>query len=231
MPIPIYPHPGNRPLRSASFESDKRLSSLLSSVFAEGAILNMVMTSPYTSLRTHTHGMVKGSLFGARGGSCSCDPCDCNPCHCGDALPPNLPLWRVSGCFIREGHVGETDLAHLILLSVALPGEENAASIWEEILLVDQRATPAQIDALLDLFDDSLESMPAEIETRPQTRRAVYRVSIVYIPDDQRPLLRVSATDEQMVLLRAAEDEPIARSHHWIYDGPMAPRGDLDLHF
>lgn len=187
----------------------------------------MVMTP--LSLVLRTHNVLQGRFFGARGGSCSCDPCDCNPCHCGDALPPNFPLWRVSGCVLDKGMLGETDLSQLVLLSLAQPCQEPYSTTWEEILLVESRATPGQIEALLAIFDDSLESMPAEINTYTRTRRAVYRVPIDYTPDERRPLLHVHVIPEQLIQVRAGQNQQTSWPREWIYQGPMALREPLRL--
>ncbi len=185
----------------------------------------MVLLPIQTVRRTQT--VVKGTLFGARGGSCSCDPCDCNPCKCGDSVAPNPPLWRVSGCVIEEGSVGDTDLAHLVLLSLALP---RADGVWEEILLVEKRTTPEQIAGLLALFEGELESLPAEIGLLPRSRRAVYRVPLNYRPDATRPLLCVMLVREQIIQVRASETDGQSWPRKWIYDGPMALRGGFEQH-
>ncbi len=171
--------------------------------------------------------VVKGMLFGVRGGSCSCDPCDCNPCQCGDAITPNPPLWRVSGCAIEEGWVGETDLSHLVLLSLAQPRDTGE---WEEILLVENRATAEQIAGLLRVFEQELESLPAEVGPLPPTRRAVYRVPFDYRPDAARPFLRVALTQDQMTQVRASERDGESWPRAWTYEGPMALRGEIVLH-
>lgn len=188
----------------------------------------MVMTP--SSLVLRTSAVLQGRFFGARGGSCSCDPCDCNPCHCGDALPPNFPLWRVSGCVLHQSALGDIDLSQLVLLSLAQPCREPFSANWEEILLVAHSATPRQIEALLTIFDDGLESMPAEIETYTRTSRAVYRAPIDYTPDERRPLLRVQVIPEQLVQVRAGQNQQSSRPREWIYNGPMALREPLSLH-
>lgn len=180
----------------------------------------MVLVSPQTVSGKQT--AVKGMLFGARGGSCSCNPCDCNPCHCGDSVAPNPPLWRVSGCVIAEGRVGETDLSHLVLLSLAQPRADGA---WEEILLVEERVTPEQIAGLLAIFEEELGSLPAEIGPLPRARRAVYRVPLDYHPDAARPLLRVTLAHASLTCVRPNEKEESALPREWSYDGPMALRG------
>lgn len=184
------------------------------------------------SLHSARHGSVavQGRFFGARSGSCSCDPCDCNPCKCADAVAPNLTLWRVSGCALHKGHVGETDLAQLVLFSLAQASGAAVDAPWSETLLIDQRATPAQVEALLTLFDEGLDSWPAEIERPAPARRAVYLVPINYTPAEQRPHLQVAVTSQQLTLVRAGEDPSSASPHEWIYDGPMALREPFHLH-
>lgn len=165
--------------------------------------------------------VVKGSFFGARGGSCSCNPCNCNPCHCGDAAFPNPPLWRVSGCAIEEGQAGTIDLAHLVVLALSLPrGEEDGS--WEEVLLLDRRATPEQQAVLLALFDDELDSLPAELGPQPRVRRAAYSTDLVYQAHATRPHLHIDLMPATLTLVRAGEKNERAWSPVWSYDGPMA---------
>ncbi len=182
----------------------------------------MILLTTQDVIRKHV--IMRGTFFGARGGSCSCDPCDCNPCRCGDAVTPNTPLWRVSGCVIDEGMVGETNLAHLVLLSLAQPREEGENAEWEEILLVDSSVTREQLAALLAIFEEELESLPTEIGPLPRYQRAVYRVPLAYTPDEKRPLLRVGLTPDQTVQVRASEKYGQSYPRARIYDGPMAVR-------
>jgi hypothetical protein len=172
-----------------------------------------------------TQAAVKGVLFGARGGSCSCDPCDCNPCKCGDSVASNPPLWRVSGCAIKEGSVGQADMTHLVLLSLAQP---RADGTWEEILLVEKQATVEQVAGLLALFEEELESLPAEIGPLPRVQRAVYRVPLDYRPDAARPLLRVTLAHDSIICVRPSKQDECAFPREWSYDGPMALRGSFE---
>jgi hypothetical protein len=167
---------------------------------------------------------VKGQFFGARGDSCSCDPCDCNPCRCGDGLHPNLPFWRVSGCVIEAGNLGNVELADLVLLSLSQPRETGE---WQEFFLVANQATDEQIAGLLAILEDQLESLPAEIEPLPRSRRAVYRVPLEYRPDATRPFLHVALTRENCICVYADETDKQSWPREWIYDGPMALRGKL----
>lgn len=170
--------------------------------------------------------VVKGQFFGARGGSCSCNPCDCNPCKCGDSAFPDPPLWRVSGCAIDEGRVGEIEFASLVVLSLALPRSAARDGGWEEILLLDSRATAEQRAVLQALFENELESLPAEIEPSSCVRRAVYATDLAYWIDAHGPHLRVNVTPASLVPLRTDEGE---WPSEWSYDGPMALREELQL--
>lgn len=183
----------------------------------------MVLLPTHTPV--HAPSIIKGTLFGARGDSCSCNPCDCNPCRCGNSLVPQLPFWRASGCLIEEGHLGEATLSHLVILSLAQPDE---AGIWNETLLVEYSATPDQIAGLLALFEDELESLPAELGPQPRGLRAVYRVPLTYVPDASRPFLQVTFTREHATLVRNSEKQGHFSPREWVYDGPMAVRGTME---
>jgi hypothetical protein len=133
----------------------------------------------------------------------------------------------VSGCVIEEGGVGDTNLSHRVLLSLAQPDEEG---VWEEILLVEHGATPEHIAGLLALFEEDLESLPAEIGPQPRSRRAVYRAPLTYLADATRPLLCATLTRDQITQVRQSEQHGRAFPHEWIYDGPMALRGTIERH-
>lgn len=185
----------------------------------------MVLLPTYPVVRTPL--LVKGVHFGARGGSCSCDPCDCNPCRCGDSAAPNLPLWRVSGIFIEDGQMGDLDLTHRLLLRLALP---DTAGRWEEFLLVEQEVSPEHAERLLMLFADDLASLPAELEPQVPARRAVYRAPLAYVPDATRPLLHARVTREQVTQMRPGALPALDFPYQWVYDGPMALRGTIARH-
>jgi hypothetical protein len=178
-------------------------------------------------LQPRQRSAIKGQAFGARGDSCSCDPCDCNPCKCGDGLQPNYPDWRVSGYFVRSGTLAEQQFSKHILLSLALPERPGSHEGWQEVLLV-QNETPLElVDTLLRLFESELDSMPAEIGTQPQVKRAVYRASIEYQATEQGPHLRVTFQPEDSNMVHAGSRQQEARA--WTYDGPMALRGNFSL--
>ena len=173
---------------------------------------------------------IVGETFGARGcsSSCSCDPCDCNPCGCGDEhhAGPNYPAWRVSGYYIETGEMKGLDVSHLALLGLAQPVKEGDNEHWQEVLLVDNRATGEQVMALLTQFEGQLESMPAEVGTYTPALRSVYQLPIAYSHQKDELSLRVQFIPEAATFIRQGADSSPIRS--WSYDGPMALRETIN---
>ncbi len=173
---------------------------------------------------------IVGETFGARGcaSSCSCDPCDCNPCGCGDEQHegPNYPAWRVNGYYIAIGEIKDLDVSNLTLLSLAQPVKEGDNQRWQEVLLVESRATREQVVALLAQFEGQLESMPAEVGTYAHTLRPVYQTPLAYVHRKDGLSLQVRFTPETATLIRkGAASSPI---RDWSYDGPMALRETIN---
>ena len=178
----------------------------------------------------HQQVRLQGQVFGVRGCSgCSCDPCDCNPCNCGESLLPSYPAWRVSGYRITSGVIHGVDVSQHLVLSLAQPVGEGAAAEWQEIILVDQQATPAQIDALLADCEDRLESIPAEVTSYVRRQRAVYQVAMNYTHGTEGPVLQVAFVKEQVTLMRKGANPAQNAFQAWVYHGPMALREALDL--
>lgn len=173
---------------------------------------------------------LQGEAFGARGCSgCSCDPCDCNPCKCGDSLLPSYPAWRISGYHISTGAIHGVDVSQHLVLSLAQPVREGAADEWQEVILVDRQATPAQIDALLAVCEDRLEGIPAEVKFYVPTQRAVYQAPMSYMHGAEGPILHVTFVQDQVTLVREGACPAQNMFLAWVYDGPMALRETLDL--
>jgi len=177
---------------------------------------------------------VKGAIFGARGepvgSSCTCDPCDCNPCNCGSSVyaAPNYPLWRVSGYLVRSGEIHDVDVTAHLILSLTQPVQEGHTDAWQEVILVDDRATDEQIAALLDLFEERLESVPAEVTFLPETPRAVYCARIHYAAGETHPILHVDFTPDPQKLIRGTENPDELPLRAWKYDGLMVLRETFD---
>ncbi|GLV56051.1 hypothetical protein KDH_28950 [Dictyobacter sp. S3.2.2.5] len=178
--------------------------------------------------RQQQHTLVKGAIFGARGDSCSCDPCDCNPCKCGDGLNgslPNYPFWRVTGFYIENGMIKDIDVSQRTILSLTQPVIEGQNDRWQDVILVDADATPLQITALLNSFEQHLESVPAEVAPLPRTQRAVYRASINYDgTNSQTPTLHAVFNPDQQSLVRTSDDAAAPQARAWNYQGLMALR-------
>jgi hypothetical protein len=173
---------------------------------------------------------LQGEVFGARGCSgCSCDPCDCNPCNCGESLIPSYPAWRVSGYRITSGEIHGVDVSQHLILSLAQPVREGGTDEWQEVILVDQQATPAQIDALLAVCEDRLESIPAEVTSYVRRQRDVYQMAINYTHGTEGPILQVTFVKDQATLVREGANPAQIAFQAWVYDGPMALREILDL--
>jgi hypothetical protein len=165
---------------------------------------------------------IKGAAFGARGCSCSCSPCDCNPCKCGDEVRP--PRWRISGYHIQSGTIDGNDVSGLFLLSLAQPLGDSA--LWQEALLIDENATQEQIMTLLSIFEDQLESLPAEIETRVLSRKALYTIPMRYASETAEPQLHVDFVPATATRLREGNT---VLPRPWNYHGPMALREHFAL--
>jgi hypothetical protein len=140
---------------------------------------------------------------------------------------PNYPLWRVSGYLVRSGKIHDVDVTAHLILSLTQPVQEGQTDAWQEVILIDDRATDEQVAALLDLFEERLESVPAEVTFLPETPRAVYRASMKSIPGENNPTLHVDFTPDEARLIRGTDDQPLRA---WKYDGPMALRETFDWH-
>ncbi|GCE31666.1 hypothetical protein KDA_71500 [Dictyobacter alpinus] len=173
--------------------------------------------------------LLQGAVFGARGDSCSCNPCDCNPCKCADGVRGNdglsYPLWRVSGYYIETGTIQDIEVSDLSIMSLTQPVSVESNELWQEIFLIDARATSEQASALLSMFERQLDSVPAEVAPLPHTQRAVYRAQLAYHPAAEgNPTLHATFRPDQPSLLRASSDPQAYQARAWDYDGPMALR-------
>jgi hypothetical protein len=144
-------------------------------------------------------------------------------------MTPAYPTWRVSGYMITDGEIQGIQVAQRLMLSLAQPAHEGATDEWQEVILVDQEATPAQIGALLAACEGHLQSMPAEVKSYLPARRAVYQVPMSYGHGAEGPVLRVVFVREQAKLIRQGASSTQKTFRAWSYDGPMALRGRLDL--
>ena len=178
---------------------------------------------------TQQHVYVRGISFGMRGCSCTCSPCDCDPCSCDDSRRPNYPRWRVSGYIIETGEIQKQDVSGLLLLSLSQPIREGENDAWQEVILVDERATLDQSTLLLTLFEEQLQSMPTEVLPQTHGQRSVFRLPIEYSGDEHDPVLRVSFQPEHALLVREGVNNQETPLRALEYEGPTALRGRFDL--
>lgn len=130
----------------------------------------------------------------------------------------------------RNQSIPYVEVTTHLILSLTQPVQEGQTDAWQEIILVDDRATDEQATALLDLFEEHLESVPAEVTSIDATKKAVYRASMSYTPGETHPTLHVDFTPDKSRLIRgssALNQEPIRA---WQYDGRMVLRETFDWH-
>ncbi len=132
------------------------------------------------------------------------------------------PRWRVSGYHVTRGEGQECDISELTILSLAQPVIEGDNAHWQEVLLVDSKATHEQITALLTQLEGHLESMPAEVGTYPRVLRSVYQVPLEYRKQNNERHLYAHFIPEEAICIRQGVDHSTLRS--WGYAGPMALR-------
>lgn len=84
---------------------------------------------------------------------CSCySPC---PCFIGED-PDGGKCDGVIAFHLEQGRIGDQDVSGLTLVNVAqIPGNALAGS-WRSVLVIDERATDAQHDAMLEAFSGQL---------------------------------------------------------------------------
>ncbi len=117
----------------------------------------------------------------------------------------------------------------MILFSLARPIDNGEDVSWQEVILVDERATDEQIVALLSVFEDQLNSLPAEIPSTGMVKQAVYRTTMNYGVGLEGPWLRVSFIPERASLMREGTPVKEAAPQSWNYDGRVALQQRINL--
>ena len=162
---------------------------------------------------------LKGMVFAAQACSCSCEPCICGdhcPCQGADAYLG--PRWRLVGDALSAGQSSGRDLSGRTLLNLALSCGEKATD-WNEVILIDDHATPDQVGALLQVFGGSQGSEVAHPQRVPSAERSVYLVPMHYTITG-RPTLVVTFEHSRSRLVRGNPSQPFFKE--WTYDGPVA---------
>jgi hypothetical protein len=134
----------------------------------------------------------------------------------------------MSGFALEGGSdIQAQDVSQMLLFSLARPIDDGEHASWEEVILVDEQATDEQIAALLSVFEDQLNSLPAEIPPTGMVRQAVYRAVMDY--GAEGPWLYVLFVPDRANLVREGSPVKEASPHSWSYDGRVALRRRIDL--
>jgi hypothetical protein len=145
---------------------------------------------------------VDGTLLEA----CSCaGPC---PCWVGDD-PDGGTCDAFIAYHIDRGQVRGIDVSGLSLVSVnQIPGNVLAGN-WRAVLYIDDRATPEQQQAMLDVFGGKLGGAPAELAKLFGEIVAVHSVPIEHQVENGKGTLRVDqAVYSEMAPYTDAQGRP-----------------------
>jgi hypothetical protein len=188
-------------------------------IYEKGKRIFIMTTTPQTY-------QLKGSVFAAQACSCSCKPCTCGDhCPCPGADTYIGPRWRFVGDHIEAGTVSGRDVSQRILLNLAQNSEEKAED-WNEVILIDDRATPDQVQTLLQMFERSQGSELAHPHRLPSAQRAVYLVPMRYMTINESPALSVTFSQNRGRLVQGNASTPFFKE--WTYNGPVAVQQPLE---
>jgi hypothetical protein len=169
---------------------------------------------------------LKGSVFAAQACSCTCEPCTCGDhCTCQSADAYIGPRWRFVGDHIEAGTVSGRDVSQRTLLNLAQNSEEQAED-WHEVILIDDRATPDQVQALLQVFERSQGSESAHPHRLPSAQRPVYLVPMRYMIIDEHHTLSVTFSQNRSRLIQGDASMPFFKE--WTYNGPVSVQQPLE---
>jgi hypothetical protein len=125
--------------------------------------------------------------------ACSCGgPC---PCLVGDD-PDGGRCESVNAYHIDRGQVGGVDVSNLLFVQVnQIPGNILAGN-WRAIFYIDDKATPEQQEAILNVFDGKLGGPLADLASLVGERVAVHFVPIEHRVEGGKGTLRVGEVVE-----------------------------------
>jgi hypothetical protein len=169
---------------------------------------------------------LKGVVFAAQACSCSCDPCTCGDrCTCTGADAYIGPRWRFIGDHIDAGTINSIDVSNRTLLNLGQNSAEKAND-WHETILIDDGATPDQVQALLEVFKDRQGSEVAHPDRLPSHQRAVYLVPMQYMIIEGKDTLCVTFAPDRSRLVQGNASKPFFKE--WIYNDHVKVQQPLE---
>ncbi|HEV8193177.1 MAG TPA: DUF1326 domain-containing protein [Ktedonobacterales bacterium] len=144
------------------------------------------MATPVAAKKTYA---LDGTLLEA----CSCGgPC---PCWVGDD-PDGGRCDSVNAYHIDRGQVGGVDVSNLSFVQVnQIPGNVLAGN-WRAVFYIDDRATPEQREAILNVFGGRLGGPLADVASLVGERVAIHYVPIEHRVEGGKGTLRVGGVVE-----------------------------------
>ena len=203
---------------STLFEQQKRFIPLAAGT-SDKQKVRTIMATPQTS-------QIDGLVFAAQSCSCNCDPCICgDTCSCHGADAYLGPRWRFVGDIIHAGIINEVDISQRLLLNLAQTSSEHDTD-WHDVILIDDGATPEQVQALLQQFDAHQGSRIADTYQVPDTQRPVYLAPMHYVAIEGRHMLMATFSPERSQLLRGEHQTSFFQP--WTYNGHIAVREPIE---
>jgi hypothetical protein len=138
--------------------------------------------------------------------ACSCgEPC---PCWVGDD-PDGGRCDSVNAYHIDQGQVGGVDVSSLSFVQVnQIPGNVLAGN-WRAVFYIDDKATPEQQEAILNVFGGKLGGPLADVAGLVGERVAVHYVPIEHRVEGGKGTLRVGeVVDAEMAPYTDANGRP-----------------------
>jgi hypothetical protein len=130
------------------------------------------------------------------------------------------------GDYLESGSVQGVDVSRHLLLNFAQTSTETTND-WQEAILIDEGASPQQVDAFLKLFQDSQGSEVAHPDHIASSQRPVYLVPMKYSVVNGRPTLSVTCLHERIRQVRGGGQPAENLLKEWTYNGHVAVQQQL----
>jgi hypothetical protein len=121
--------------------------------------------------------------------------------------------------------VQDVDVSQRILLNLAQNSSENAHD-WHEVILIDDRARPEQVNALLEVFRERQGSEVAHPHRVPSSPQPVYLVPMQYERVQGQDTLSVTFLRERSRLIQGNTEASFFKE--WTYNGHVAVQDTLE---